>query len=74
MRGYAAKRRNRYYAVIYEGIDPITGRERRRWHPAGTDREEAGVSLTVSQSRPAPGIIDASAPRSAPTSPGPGYR
>ncbi len=40
MRGYVAKRRDRFYAVIYEGIDPITGRERRRWHPAGTDRTE----------------------------------
>lgn len=27
--------------MIYEGIDPITGRERRRWHQAGTDREQA---------------------------------
>ncbi len=41
MRGYVAKRRNRFYAVIYEGIDPITGREHRRWHPAGTDRTQA---------------------------------
>lgn len=41
MRGYVAKRRNHFYAVIYEGIDPITGRERRRWHPAGTDRAQA---------------------------------
>ena len=41
MRGYVAQRRNRFYAVIYEGIDPITGRERRRWHPAGTDKERA---------------------------------
>jgi len=41
MRGYVAKRRSRFYAVIYEGIDPITGRERRRWHPAGTDRGQA---------------------------------
>jgi integrase len=41
MRGYVAQRRNRFYAVIYQGIDPITGREHRRWHPAGTDRGEA---------------------------------
>jgi integrase len=39
--GYVAKRRGRFYAVIYEGLDPITGRERRRWHPAGTDRAAA---------------------------------
>ena len=41
MRGYVAQRRSRFYAVIYEGIDPMTGRERRRWHPAGTDRASA---------------------------------
>ena len=29
MKGYAAKKGNRWYAVIYEGTDPITGRERR---------------------------------------------
>lgn len=37
MRGYIARKGDRYYAVIYEGLDPLTGRERRRWHPAGTD-------------------------------------
>jgi hypothetical protein len=41
MQGYVARKGDRYYAVIYEGIDPITGRERRRWHPAGTDRSAA---------------------------------
>ena len=41
MNGYVAERRGRFYAVIYEGLDPVTGRERRRWHPAGTDREQA---------------------------------
>lgn len=35
------KRGDRYYAVIYEGRDPVTGKERRSWHPAGTDRAEA---------------------------------
>jgi hypothetical protein len=38
MQGYVARKGHRYYAVIYEGIDPLTGRERRRWHPAGTDK------------------------------------
>ena len=47
MRGYVAQRRNRFYAVIYEGIDPITGRERRRWHPAGTDKEQAEKLATT---------------------------
>ena len=41
MKGYLAQRRGRFYAVIYEGLDPVTGRERRSWHPAGTDRAEA---------------------------------
>ncbi|MEP6893928.1 MAG: hypothetical protein ABI927_09130, partial [Gaiellaceae bacterium] len=41
MQGYVARKGERYYAVIYEGTDPITGRERRRWHPAGTDRATA---------------------------------
>ena len=30
MQDYVARKGHRYYAVIYEGIDPLTGRERRR--------------------------------------------
>jgi hypothetical protein len=41
MKGYATRKGNRWYAVIYEGLDPVTGKERRSWHPAGTSREEA---------------------------------
>lgn len=41
MSGYVAQRRGRFYAVIYEGRDPETGKEIRRWHPAGTDRGKA---------------------------------
>lgn len=41
MKGYVARRGNRWYAVIYEGIDPVTGKERRRWHAAGTERADA---------------------------------
>lgn len=41
MKGYAVRKGDRWYAVIYEGIDPVTGRERRRWHPAGSSREDA---------------------------------
>ena len=41
MKGYIARKRDRYYAVIYEGLDPITGRPRRSWHPAGTNRDAA---------------------------------
>ena len=41
MKGYVAQRRGRFYAVIYEGRDPVTGKEVRSWHPAGTDRAKA---------------------------------
>lgn len=41
MRGYVARKGDRYYAVIYEGVDQLTGRERRRWHPAGLDPVQA---------------------------------
>jgi integrase len=41
MKGYVRQRGDRYYAVIYEGRDPVTGKERRSWHPAGTDRDDA---------------------------------
>ena len=41
MKGYVRQRGDRYYAVIYEGRDPVTGKERRTWHPAGTDRDDA---------------------------------
>jgi hypothetical protein len=29
---YVTQKRGVYYAVIYEGRNPVTGRERRRWH------------------------------------------
>lgn len=41
MRGYVVAKGNCFYAAIYEGVDPITGRERRRWHAAGPDRGAA---------------------------------
>ncbi|MEN8040091.1 MAG: tyrosine-type recombinase/integrase [Actinomycetota bacterium] len=41
MKGYVAKKGDRWYAVIYEGLDPVTGKELRKWHPAGTSREDA---------------------------------
>ena len=41
MRGHVAKKGNRYYAVIYEGIDPGTGKGKHRWHAAGPTRKEA---------------------------------
>lgn len=41
MKGHVARKRDRYYAVIYEGLDPIDGKEKKSWHAAGTDRAEA---------------------------------
>ena len=38
---YIVERTNRFYVVAYDGIDPATGRERRRWHPAGHNRADA---------------------------------
>jgi hypothetical protein len=36
-----ARKGDSWYAVIYEGLDPVTGKERRLWHPAGSSREDA---------------------------------
>ena len=41
MAGHVARKGNRWYAIVYEGTDPATGRERRRWHAAGPDRAAA---------------------------------
>lgn len=41
MRGHIAKKGQRYYAVIYEGIDAGTGKSKHRWHAAGPTRRDA---------------------------------
>ena len=41
MRGYVTKKGKKYYAVIYDGIDPATGKEKRRWVAAGSRRDDA---------------------------------
>jgi hypothetical protein len=41
MRRHIVKRRSRYYAVVYEGVDPASGKERHRWYPAGETRKGA---------------------------------
>jgi integrase len=46
MRGYVAKKGKRWYAVIYDGVNPATGKERRRWVPAGTRRGDAEKLVT----------------------------
>ena len=44
---YIIQRNNRFYVVAYDGLDPLTGKERRRWHPAGSDRHEAEQMAAV---------------------------
>lgn len=41
MQGYVTRKGRHWYAVVYEGLDPATRRERRRWHRGGTDRGQA---------------------------------
>lgn len=38
---YIVQRNQHFYVVAYNGHDPITGRERRCWHPAGTEQSTA---------------------------------
>lgn len=54
MQGYVTSKGRHWYAVVYEGLDPATGRERRRWHRAGTDRAQA-QSLARQTRRPGEG-------------------
>ena len=45
---YIVTRNQRFYVVVYDGIDRLTGRERRRWHPAGASRTDAeAIAATV---------------------------
>ena len=47
---YIVQRNHHFYVVAYDGVDPVTGRERRRWHPAGRSRSDAetlAATLTV---------------------------
>jgi hypothetical protein len=41
VQGYVVAKGRRFYAVVYDGIDPLTGRERRHWQAAGSDRHQA---------------------------------
>ncbi len=40
---HRAQRNNRFYVVADNGHDPIAGRERRRWHPASSERIDAAT-------------------------------
>jgi len=41
MRGSIQKKGKKWYAVVYDGVNPETGNYRRRWIPAGTRRSDA---------------------------------
>ena len=79
MKGYVVRKGNQYYAVIYEGLDPITGREHRRWHQrapiASVPMHSPIASPTtgcVTVRRAAPASTSASPdPAMAPGQPGP---
>jgi Group II intron, maturase-specific domain len=45
---YIVQRKDCLYVVAYDGLDPLTGKERRRWHPVGHDRYERKRSPLVS--------------------------
>ena len=52
---YIVTRNSRFYVVAYDGIDPLTGRERRRWHPAGASRVDAeAIAATIEAASPPP--------------------
>ena len=44
---YIIERSARFYVVAYDGIDPLSGRERCRWHPAGRSRADAEAIATT---------------------------
>jgi len=50
---YVTEKRGVHYAVIYEGRNPVTGRERRRWHRCEdrTDAERVARTLTAQHER-----------------------
>ena len=56
--GYVVNQRDRWYAVGYEGIDPVTGRDRRRWHPAVDEATARSIaeSLPAAHGRAAHGM------------------
>jgi hypothetical protein len=49
--GYVVNKRDRCYAVRYEGIDPVTGRDRRRWHPAAGEVSARSIAESLPAAR-----------------------
>lgn len=59
---YIVQRKDRFYVVDYDGIDPLTGRERRRWHPAGRNRSDA-EAIAATLERAASPVVPRVTPR-----------
>jgi len=52
---YIVQRKDRFYVVAYDGLDPLTGKERRRWHPVGNARDEAeAIAAHLDEQREVP--------------------
>jgi hypothetical protein len=49
---YIVQRNDRFYVVAYDGTDTVTGRERRRWQPAGHSRADAEAIAARLKSAP----------------------
>jgi hypothetical protein len=48
-------RNNRCYVVAYDGVDPATGRERRRWRAAGSSRADAeAIASSITETNRVP--------------------
>ena len=50
--GYVTNRDGRWYAVSYEGLDPLTGRDRRRWHRAADEVDARTLAGALPSARP----------------------
>lgn len=53
--GYVVHRHHRWYAVGYEGVDPLTGKDRRRWHRATDETDARRLAGTLPPAAPAAG-------------------
>jgi len=49
---FVTEKRGVFYAVIYEGRNPISGRERRRWHRCGTASQRRSSLPTSPKAAP----------------------
>jgi hypothetical protein len=50
--GYVTNRDGRWYAVSYEALDPLTGRDRRRWHRSDDEADARARADALPSARP----------------------